>query len=251
MIRLRSSSTCAFQLSYLLLLQLDSSFFVEARWNATGVVRTLWATPIMEYNGLFSEEQLSAFATDVKTSWSSFLKERSSSKNSVVTKSQAYGTSTANDKDKINEEFFNYQSRNPINYHTLETVWQGFVFACNKVSKASPFDDTNGSLPTFLNLVVFERLSRFLFLSIISFLPTTIYFTFRFAMLIIFLTKFVDELDLPPIEYQRETLAGGSLEWTTDKFPKRGNQVCRYVIFSCHALRVQYVRPVVRLLRRL
>ena len=142
----------------------------EARWNATGTVRNLWATPIMEYSGLFSEEQLAAFANDVKTSWSNFLKERSdpNRQQKVVTKSQAFGTSTKNDKDKINEEFFNYQSRNPINQATLETVWQGFVFACN---------------------------------------------------------KFVEETGLPPIEYQRETLAGGSLEWTTDKGPRRGNQV--------------------------
>lgn len=144
----------------------------EARWNATGVVRNLWATPVMEYTGLFSEEQLAAFATDVKTSWSNFLKERSipDKKRAVVTKSQAFGTSTKNDKDKINEEFFNYQSRNPINAATLETVWQGFIFSCN---------------------------------------------------------KFIEETDIPPIEYQRETLAGGSIEWTTDKFPRRGNQVNR------------------------
>lgn len=143
----------------------------EARWNATGVVRNLWATPVMEYTGLFSEEQLAAFATDVKTSWSNFLKERSipDKKRAVVTKSQAFGTSTKNDKDKINEEFFNYQSRNPINAATLETVWQGFIFSCN---------------------------------------------------------KFIEETDIPPIEYQRETLAGGSIEWTTDKFPRRGNQYC-------------------------
>ena len=146
------------------------SSIVEARWNATGVVRNLWATPIMEYKGLFSDEQLAAFASDVKTSWATFLKHRSENKGKVVTKAQAYGTSTANDKDKINEEFFNYQSRNPINAATLETVWQGFVFACN---------------------------------------------------------KFVEETGMPPIEYQRETLTGGSIEWTKDKFPKRGNQVSK------------------------
>lgn len=123
----------------------------------------------MEYSGLFSDEQLAAFASDVKSSWSNFLKERSNSQRSVITKSQAFGTSTKNDKDKVNEEFFNYQGRNPINQATLETVWQGFIFACN---------------------------------------------------------KFVEESDLPPIEYQRETLAGGSIEWTTDKFPRRGNQYC-------------------------
>jgi len=139
----------------------------EARWNATGTVKNLWATPVMEYSGLFSEEQLTAFAADVKASWSAFLAERSQRK--VVTKAQAYGTSTKNDKDKINEEFFNYQSRNPINQATLETVWQGFIFACD---------------------------------------------------------KFVEETGMPPIEYQRETLAGGSIEWTKDKGPRRGNQYC-------------------------
>lgn len=144
----------------------------EARWNATGTVKNLWATPVMEYSGLFSEEQLTAFAADVKASWSAFLAERSQRK--VVTKAQAYGTSTKNDKDKINEEFFNYQSRNPINQATLETVWQGFIFACS---------------------------------------------------------KFVEETGMPPIEYQRETLAGGSIEWTKDKGPRRGNQVNSEIIF--------------------
>ena len=126
----------------------------------------------MEYSGLFSEEQLTAFATDVKTSWGNFLRERQDPdrKQKVATKSQAYGTSTKNDKDKINEEFFNYQSRNPINAATLETVWQGFIFSCN---------------------------------------------------------KFIEETGMPPVEYQRETLAGGSLEWTTDKGPRRGSQVRR------------------------
>lgn len=142
----------------------------EARWNATGVVRNLWATPVMEYSGLFSEEQLAAFANDVKTSWSTFLQQRADpNRQKVVTKAQAYGTSTKNDKDRINEEFFNYQSRNPVNPATLEIVWQGFIFACN---------------------------------------------------------KFIEETGMPPIQYQRETLAGGSIEWTTDKHPRRGNQYC-------------------------
>ena len=150
----------------------------QGRWNATGSIRTLWATPVMEYDGLFSDEQLSAFAADVQQAWSSFLQQRSSSQqqqqgqeklNKVVTKSQAFGTSTKNDKDKINEEFFNYQSRHPINEGTLETVWQAFVFACS---------------------------------------------------------KFVQETGIPPIEYQRETLQGGSIEWTKDPNPRRGKQVC-------------------------
>lgn len=127
----------------------------------------------MEYSGLFSEEQLQAFASDVKQAWADFLKQRSDPAFRVKTKSQAFGTSTKNDKDRINEEFFNYQGRNPINEATLETVWQAFVFSCN---------------------------------------------------------KYIEETGMPPIEYQRETLAGGSIEWTKDKFPRRGRQV-RYRCF--------------------
>ena len=130
-------------------------------------VRNLWATPVMEYSGLFGEEQLQAFSADVKRCWSDFLIERNNPQTRRGAKPLAFGTSTPNDKDKINEEFFNFQSRNPscVQYHTLETVWQAFVFACQ---------------------------------------------------------QFVKEADLPPIEYQRETKEGGSLEWTTDPNPKRG-----------------------------
>jgi hypothetical protein len=120
----------------------------------------------MEYDGLFSEEQLQAFATDVKQAWAEFLKQRDTQK--VKTVPQAFGTSTINDKDKINEEFFNYQGRHPINAATLETIWQAFVYACN---------------------------------------------------------KFIQETGIPPIEYQRETLAGGSIEWTKEPNPRRGRQV--------------------------
>lgn len=141
----------------------------EARWNATGTVRNLWATPVMEYSGLFSDEQLQAFAADVKQAWATFLKERNA--NQVRTIPQAFGTSTKNDKDKINEEFFNYQGRNPINTATLETIWQGFVFACN---------------------------------------------------------KFIQETGIPPIEYQRETLAGGAIEWTKEPNPRRARQVRKH-----------------------
>lgn len=153
-------------LNYVLLFLIVVYNKAEARWNATGTVRNLWATPVMEYSGLFSDEQVQAFADDVKEAWARFLKERNT--NRVKTIPAAFGTSTKNDKDKINEEFFNYQGRNPINVATLETVWQGFVFACN---------------------------------------------------------KFVQETGMPPIEYQRETLAGGSIEWTKEPNPRRGRQV--------------------------
>ena len=168
--------TCNFvrlMIQFLLVTILTLSQVTQARWNATGVVRNLWATPVMEYTGLFSEEQLAAFASDVKQSWSNFLQERSDPNRKVITKPQAFGTSTKNDKDRINEEFFNYQGRNPINQATLETVWQGFIFACN---------------------------------------------------------KFIEETEMPPIEYQRETLEGGSIEWTEEKFPKRGKQVKSFLV---------------------
>lgn len=146
---------------------------VEARWNATGTVRTLWATPVMEYSGLFSDEQLDAFAQDVKTAWSNFLRQRKTrSRPRTKSTAAAFGLSTPNDKDKINEEFFTYQRQSPIRAATLETVWQGFVFACQ---------------------------------------------------------KFLDETGVPPIAYQRETVDGGALEWTTsadNNNPVRGTQYC-------------------------
>ena len=115
----------------LLLLSLSSQL-AWSKWNATGTVRNLWATPVMEYSGLFSDEQLQAFADDVKSSWSAFLKERSDPRTRRVAKPQAFGASTPSDKDRINEEFFNYQGRNPINQNTLEVVWQAFCFAVDK-----------------------------------------------------------------------------------------------------------------------
>jgi len=149
-------------------LLIDRPILIEAKWNATGTVKNLWATPVMEYSGLFSEEQLAVFAKDVKKSWESFLEEKNNPATARETKAQAYGTSTKNDKDLINEEFFNYQSRFPVNPYTLDIVWQAFVFACN---------------------------------------------------------KYIEETGMPPIEYQRETLEGGSIEWTTEKNPRRGKQV--------------------------
>jgi len=141
----------------------------EGKWNATGVIRNLWATPVMEYSGLFSEDQLTAFAKDVKTSWADFLEERADPNRRRKVKTYAFGTSTPNDKDRINEEFFNYQSRNPLNQATLSTIWQAFIFACQ---------------------------------------------------------KYVEETGLPPIEYQRETLQGGSLEWTKGGTPRLGKKYC-------------------------
>ena len=51
-------------------------FPARAKWNATGQVRNLWATPVMEYSGLFSDEQVAQFAADVKEGWAAFLRER-------------------------------------------------------------------------------------------------------------------------------------------------------------------------------
>lgn len=142
----------------------------HARWNATGYVRNLWATPVMEYTGLFGEEQLLGFAKEVKDLWAKFLEERSDpTKPRRTTKSLAFHTSTPNDKDRINEEFYNFQGRNPLPPVTLETVWQAFIFACN---------------------------------------------------------KYIEETGMPNIEYQRETLEGGSIEWTKEKNPRRGKQYC-------------------------
>lgn len=123
----------------------------------------------MEYSGLFSEEQLAAFAADVKLAWGAFLEERSDPLKRRKITPLAFHTSTPNDKDRINEEFYNYQGRHPLQPATLETIWQAFVFACH---------------------------------------------------------KFVEEAGLPPIQYQRETAEGGSLEWTTDPHPRRGRQYC-------------------------
>jgi len=161
-------SVIAITLQVGLILQLPQ--IASARWNATGTVKNLWSTPVMEYSGLFSDEQLQSFATDVKSTWADFLKERSDPTKRRGVKSQAEGTSTPNDKDRINEEFFNYQNRHPVNQATLETVWQAFVFACD---------------------------------------------------------KFIQEAQMPSIEYQRESLtAPGTIEWTKDKHPRRGKQYC-------------------------
>ena len=156
-----------FFVNILISLQIQVTF---AKWNATGNLRNLWATPVMEYSGLLSKEQLEAFANDVRTSWDAFLVERSDPSTRKSIKSQAFGTSTPGDKDRINEEFFNYQSRHPINENTLEIVWRAFCYACD---------------------------------------------------------KFIEEANIPSIEYQRESLTTpGTLEWTSDKNPRRGKQYC-------------------------
>ena len=110
-----------------------------AKWNATGTVRNLWATPVMEYKGLFSTEQLDAFSKDVTLAWEEFMKERSNPATRRRIKPQAFGTSTPNDKDRINEEFFNYQGRHPINAATLEIVWQAFCFAVDTFLEKTEF----------------------------------------------------------------------------------------------------------------
>jgi len=142
---------------------------VSAKWNATGTMRQLWATPVLEYDGLFSEDQLALFTADIKQTYADFLIERSDPARRRAIKQSLTHSSTATDKDRLNEEFYNYQGRNPIPHHTLETVWQAFVFACN---------------------------------------------------------KYVTESGLPPLDYQRETAEGGSLEWTKGGVPRRGRQYC-------------------------
>ena len=82
---------------------------------------------------------MAGFAADVKSSWADFLKERSDPSRQRKIVAAADGTSTPNDKDRINEEFFNYQGRNPVNQVTLETVWQAFIFACNKFVEEGNF----------------------------------------------------------------------------------------------------------------
>ena len=37
----------------------------RGEWQAKGKMEFLWATPVMEYDGLFNEEQLCMFAKDV------------------------------------------------------------------------------------------------------------------------------------------------------------------------------------------
>lgn len=155
------------QVLVLLTLALD----VVAKWNATGNLRTIWVTHVMEYRDLFSPEQAGMFAEDVKKAYGDFLVERSDPATRRGIKPQSEHSSTPADKDRINEEFFNYQGRHPINEATLEIVWQAFCYA---------------------------------------------------------VARFVKEADLPPIEYQRETAEGGSLEWVTTAvgMPRRGRQYC-------------------------
>jgi len=114
----------------------------SVKWNATGKMELLWATPVVQYHGLFSEEQLALFAKEVQDSFADFLKERADPNRRRGIKQNDY-TSTPADKDKLNEEFYNYQARNPISQATLDTIWQAFVFACNKYATEvgmPPFD---------------------------------------------------------------------------------------------------------------
>eukprot|EP00547_Thalassionema_nitzschioides_P011097 CAMPEP_0194260236 /NCGR_PEP_ID=MMETSP0158-20130606/45401_1 /TAXON_ID=33649 /ORGANISM="Thalassionema nitzschioides, Strain L26-B" /LENGTH=258 /DNA_ID=CAMNT_0039000319 /DNA_START=363 /DNA_END=1139 /DNA_ORIENTATION=- len=132
-------------------------------------MRQLWATPVMEYKDLFSKEQLTFFAENVKDAYATFLEEREDPTRYRPAKTQTSFSSTPSDKDKINEEFFNFQTRNPINPATLEVVWQAFVYASQ---------------------------------------------------------KFVKEAGMPDIDYQRETAAGGELEWSKGGVPRRGSMYC-------------------------
>ena len=104
----------------------------EAKWNATGTMRQLWATPVLEYDGLFSDEQLTLFTADVRSTYAAFLLERSDPTLRRGIRQTVDHSSTPSDKDRLNEEFYNYQTRAPVPHRTLETVWQAFVFACGK-----------------------------------------------------------------------------------------------------------------------
>jgi len=106
-----------------------------AKWNATGTLRQIWVTPVMEYQDLFSSAQLDSFADDVRELFQKFLLQKDSKKH--VTVAQNTFSSTPNDKDRLNEDFYNYQITNPINPGTLETIWQAFVYACQKFMKES------------------------------------------------------------------------------------------------------------------
>jgi len=145
---------------------------IEGKWNATGRFRQLWSTPVMEYEGLFSATEIAKFSDDVKIRYSEFLEHRNDptwKKKESKPQKRAFGFSTPNDKDTINDQFFSYQTKNPINSATLDAIWQAFVFACH---------------------------------------------------------KFVEESGMPPIEYQRETVMGGELEWTSGGVPRRGSKYC-------------------------
>ena len=106
----------------------------EAKWNATGTMRQLWATPVLEYDGLFSNEQLTLFTADVRSTYAAFLLEQSDPTLRRGIRQTVDHSSTPSDKDRLNEEFYNYQTRAPVPHRTLETVWQAFVFACGKSS---------------------------------------------------------------------------------------------------------------------
>lgn len=131
-----------------ILLLLSCLKVADSAWKATGNLRQIWATPVMEYRGLFSKEQLQQFSKEVQDKYADFLKERedpSTPRRSI--KPEAEHSSTPNDKDRMNEEFFNYQSRNPLSHPTLETIWQAFCFAVSKYVKESGLPDIEYQRP--------------------------------------------------------------------------------------------------------
>ena len=91
----------------------------------------LWATPVMEYDGLFNEEQLCMFAKDVLEAWDAF--QAAGQKDRVTNPTDTAWTQA--DLDRYNEKFFAWQSVTPVPMRTLETVWQAFVFAVREYVK--------------------------------------------------------------------------------------------------------------------
>ncbi|CAH0366970.1 unnamed protein product [Pelagomonas calceolata] len=103
----------------------------RGEWQAKGKMEFLWATPVMEYDGLFNEEQLCMFAKDVLEAWDAF--QAAGQKDRVTNPTDTAWTQA--DLDRYNEKFFAWQSVTPVPMRTLETVWQAFVFAVREYVK--------------------------------------------------------------------------------------------------------------------
>jgi len=99
-----------------------------AEWTARGTMRLLWATPVMEYEGLFNDEQLCEFARDVLAAHDAFLAAGAQDRVKAPTETSW----TPTDTDRSNEKFFAYQQVTPVPARTLETIWQAFVHASSK-----------------------------------------------------------------------------------------------------------------------
>ena len=74
----------------------------RGEWQAKGKMEFLWATPVMEYDGLFNEEQLCMFAKDVLEAWDAF--QAAGQKDRVANPTDTAWTQA--DLDRYNEKFF-------------------------------------------------------------------------------------------------------------------------------------------------